>query len=97
MTDEQIPNCGIRCSISKTRDTVSYGRYERIGQMLSTVPAGIRTVHSDAWRDVGVSYEPTGFLSFESEARCGQQADAAFWASANASIGMTASLLCDSQ
>ena len=87
VTHEQNPDCGIRCSISKTRDAVSFGRYERIGKIFSVIPEGLRTIHSDAWRDVGASWERTGYLSMESENFCGQMADKKFWASHNASIG----------
>jgi hypothetical protein len=87
VTHEQDPDCGIRCSISKTRDAVSFGRYERLNKMFNVIPDGLRTIHSDAWRDVGASYEPTGYLSMESENFCGQIADKNFWASHNASLG----------
>ena len=50
VTHEQSPDCGVRCSISKTRDAVSHGRYARMARMFDVVPAGLRTVHSDAWR-----------------------------------------------
>ena len=87
VTHEQNPDCGIRCSISKTRDAVSYNRYERLGKIFSVIPPGLRTIHSDAWRDVGASWESTGYLSMESENFCGQMADKKFWASHNASLG----------
>jgi hypothetical protein len=90
VTQEQIPDCGIRCSISKTKDAVMYNRYERYGRMFTAVPASstMRTIHSDAWRDVGASWEPDGFISWEQEARCGQQADSEFWASHGISLGV---------
>ena len=87
VTHEQTPDCGIRCSISKTRDAVSHGRYERMGRMFDVVPAGMRTVHSDAWRDVGASWEASGYLSMESENFCGQIADRDFWQSHGVSMG----------
>ena len=77
VTHEQTPDCGIRCSISKTRDSVSHGRYDRIGRIFNVIPMGLRTIHSDAWRDVGASWEPTGYLSMESEQFCGQASSAA--------------------
>jgi hypothetical protein len=96
VTGEQIPDCGIRCSISKTKDAVLYDRYGRYSKMFSAIPnpSSLRTIHSDAWRDVGASWEPDtadgglGFLSWEQEARCGQQADSDFWASHGASLGV---------
>ena len=81
VTHEQVPDCGIRCSISKTRDAVSHGRYARMGKMFDVVPAGMRTVHSDAWRDVGASWEKAGYISSESENFCGQIGDRDFWLS----------------
>jgi hypothetical protein len=91
----QTPNCGIRCSISKAKDAALFGRYDRLARFFSAIgPVGLRTIHSDAWRDVGASWEPpvdggasSGFLDNANEARCGQQADAAFWASHGASMG----------
>ena len=87
VTHEQSPDCGVRCSISKTRDAVSHGRYARMARMFDVVPAGLRTVHSDAWRDVGASWEREGFISMESENFCGQIGDRDFWASHGASLG----------
>jgi len=80
VTHEQSPDCGIRCSISKTRDAVTYGRYQRYARMFDVVPVqGLRTIHSDAWRDVGASWEPNHFISMESEQFCGQVGDSNFW------------------
>ena len=87
MTHEQNPDCGLRCSISKTRDAVSHGRYDRIAQIFDVVPAPISTIHSDAWRDVGASWEAVGFVPYESESFCGQRGDAAFWGSRGISMG----------
>jgi hypothetical protein len=91
---DQTPDCGIRCSISKTKDNVLYGRYARYARIFDVIPPGARTIHSDAWRDVGASWEPQGadgstggFIPFESEQFCGQRADAAFWASHGMSMG----------
>lgn len=86
----QVLDCGIRCSISKTKDGAAHGRYARYARFFETVPAGLRTIHSDAWRDVGASWEPEaagGFIDWASEQRCGQQADSAFWAAHGASMG----------
>lgn len=106
---DQTPNYGMRCSISKTKDNVLYGRraqagnasgqahplcialpsphfrYDRYARFFSAVPVTPRTIHSDAWRDVGISWEPPapqtgpsggslpgGFLSWADEERCGQ-------------------------
>jgi hypothetical protein len=85
---DQTPNYGIRCSISKTKDNVKFGRYARYARFFDAVPAGTRTVHSDAWRDVGASWEPDGFIPWQSEEFCGQRADAAFWASHGMSLGV---------
>ena len=80
VTHEQSPDCGIRCSISKTRDAVTYGRYQRYARMFDVVPVqGLRTIHSDAWRDVGASWEPNHFISMESEQFFGQDGDSNFW------------------
>lgn len=88
VTQEQIPNCGIRCSISKSKDSAFYQRYERYGKFFNAVPPGSKTIHSDAWRDVGASWDPNGFISWESEMVCGQQADSNFWANHNMSLGV---------
>jgi hypothetical protein len=50
----------------------------------------IETIHSDAWRDVGSSFEPApiGFIPDASEAYCGQEADRDFWASRGVSLGV---------
>ena len=90
ITHEQDPDCGLRCSLSKTRDATSFGRAARLARFLTTFPAGLRTVHSDAWRDVGASWEPEssgGFLPWESEQRCGQVAESHAWRVAGASMG----------
>lgn len=90
-TNFQTPDCGIRCSISKTKDNVYYGRYDRYARFFDTVPSGMRTIHSDAWRDVGASWEPEesgGFIDWANEQRCGSQADSAFWASHGMSMGI---------
>lgn len=91
-TGDQNPNYGMRCSISKTKDNVQYGRYARYARFFSTVPAGsVRTIHSDAWRDVGASWEPEsagGYIPCESEQFCGQAADSAFWRSHGVSMGV---------
>lgn len=84
------PDCGLRCSLSKTRDAASFGRADRLRRFLATFPPGLTTVHSDAWRDVGASWEPEsagGFVLWESEQRCGQVADSALWRAAGASLG----------
>jgi hypothetical protein len=89
----QTPNCGARCSLSKAKDAAAHGRYARLQRFFDAIqPQGLRTIHSDAWRDVGASWEPaagegSGYLDFANEARCGQQADAAFWAAHGASMG----------
>ena len=77
----QTPNPGCRCSISKAKDAALYGRYARYARMLAVVPPGLRTVHSDAWRDVGASWEPPplGFVDHANEQWCGQRGDADFW------------------
>jgi hypothetical protein len=94
VTHEQFPDCGLRCSLSKAKDAAVGGRYERYGRFLTTfplgvLPQGLRSVHEDAWRDVGASWEANGvFLPHESEQFCGQEADAAFWRDrAGASLG----------
>lgn len=93
--DVQTPDCGLRCSISKTKDNVLYGRYTRYARFFETVPQvpALRTIHSDAWRDAGASWEPEapsglGFIDWANEERCGQQADSAFWASHGMSMGV---------
>ena len=60
----------------------SYARYARF---FDTVPPGTRTIHSDAWRDVGISWEPEaaqqgpggtlpgGLLTWADEEFCGQK------------------------
>ena len=90
VVQQQIPDYGVRCSISKTKDNSYYGRYERIGRFLTTIPSSpkIETIHSDAWRDVGSSFEPDGFISEFSEQFCGQIADRHFWAANNISLGV---------
>ena len=90
VVQQQIPDYGVRCSISKTKDNALYGRYERISRFLTTIPSSPRidTVHSDAWREVGSSFEPDGFISESSEQYCGQIADRDFWASHNISLGV---------
>ena len=90
VVQQQIPDYGVRCSISKTKDNSYYGRYERIGRFLTTIPSSpkIETIHSDAWRDVGSSFEPDGFISESSEQFCGQIADRNFWAANNISLGV---------
>ena len=45
--------------------------------MFRVIPPGLKTIHSDAWRDVGASWETytgvgTGFIPWESEQFCGQ-------------------------
>jgi hypothetical protein len=90
VVQQMLPDYGIRCSISKTKDSVSHGRYDRIARLFSTVPSvpAIETIHSDAWRDVGSSFEPSGFISDSSEQFCGQVADRNFWASHGVSLGV---------
>jgi hypothetical protein len=93
--DGQTPNCGARCSLSKAKDAAAHGRYERLARFFAAVaPQGLRTIHSDAWRDVGASWEApaqggasSGYLDCANEARCGQQGDAAFWRAHGASLG----------
>ena len=93
--DGQTPNCGARCSLSKAKDSAAHGRYARLQRFFTAVqPQGLRTIHSDAWRDVGASWEPpteggagSGYLDCANEARCGQQADAAFWGAHGVSMG----------
>ena len=94
--DGQTPNCGIRCSISKTKDAANFGRYNRLQRFFDVVqPVGLRTIHSDAWRDVDSSWEepPTdassdsGYIDSASEAYCGQMGDVDFWGSHGASMG----------
>ena len=77
----QTPNPGCRCSISKAKDAALYSRYQRYAKMLAVVPPGLRTIHSDAWRDVGASWEPPplGFVDHANEQWCGQRGDAEFW------------------
>ena len=90
VTHDQLPDYGIRCSISKTKDSVSFGRYARYARFFSAVPAApaIETIHSDAWRDVGSSFEPDGFISDSSEQFCGQAADRDFWRARGVSLGV---------
>jgi hypothetical protein len=89
---QMLPDYGIRCSISKTKDAVAHGRYARYARFFSTVPQtpAIETIHSDAWRDVGSSFEPApvGFIPDASEAYCGQEADRDFWSSHGVSLGV---------
>eukprot|EP00759_Apiculatamorpha_spiralis_P002340 PhF_6_TR10860/c0_g1_i1/m.17591 len=40
VTHEQTPDCGIRCSISKTRDHATYGRYDRYNRIFQVTPNG---------------------------------------------------------
>ena len=84
----QTPNPGRRCSISKAKDAAAHGRYARYARMFGVVPGGLRTIHSDAWRDVGASWEPEGLLDWANEQRCGQQGDAAFWAAHGSGVSM---------
>jgi hypothetical protein len=90
VVQQQIPDYGIRCSISKTKDNAYYGRYNRISRFLTTIPSTprIETIHSDAWREVGSSFEKDGFISESSEQFCGQIADRNFWAANNISLGV---------
>lgn len=86
----QTPNPGCRCSISKAKDAALFGRYARYAKMLAVVPPGLRTIHSDAWRDVGASWEPAplGFLDHANEQWCGQRGDAEFWRGVGAGVSM---------
>jgi hypothetical protein len=86
----QTPNCGIRCSISKAKDAALFGRYERYARFFATVPGGLRTIHSDAWRDVGASWEPeeVGFIDHANEQWCGQRGDAQFWRGVGEGVSM---------
>jgi hypothetical protein len=86
----QTPDAGLRCSISKTKDNALYGRYARYEKFFETVPGGLKTIHSDAWRNVGASWEPEpfGFIDWQNEERCGSEADSAFWASHGMSMGV---------
>ena len=86
----QTPNPGCRCSISKSKDKAFYNRYERYAKMLSIVPPGLRTIHSDAWRDVGASWEPAplGFIDHANEQFCGQKGDSDFWRGVGGGISL---------
>ena len=86
----QTPDPGCRCSISKAKDAARYGRYARYGKMLAVVPPGLRTIHSDAWRDVGASWEPepTGFVDHANEQFCGCRGDSEFWRGVGAGVSM---------
>jgi hypothetical protein len=86
----QTPNPGCRCSISKAKDAALHGRYARYGKMLAVVPPGLRTIHSDAWRDVGASWEPSplGYIDHANEQFCGQRGDAAFWKGVGGGVSM---------
>ena len=68
--------------ISKTKDAASGERWRRYEDFLAAVPVE-GTVHSDACRDIDVSWETDerGFIAEDEEAICGLQADAAWWAS----------------
>jgi hypothetical protein len=87
----QTPNPGCRCSISKSKDAAFYNRYTRYAKMLSIIPpVGLRTIHSDAWRDVGASWEPEplGFVDHANEQYCGQKGDSDFWRSVGDGVSM---------
>jgi hypothetical protein len=90
----QTPDPGARCSLSKAKDAAFYGRYERYARFFAAVPSSaLRTIHSDAWRDVGASWEPEaggglGYLDNANEQFCGQRADALFWAARGVSLGV---------
>lgn len=92
VVQQMIPDYGLRCSISKTKDGVAHGRYARYARFFATVPQtpALETIHSDAWRDVGSSFEPppVGFIPDASEAYCGQEADRDFWAAHGMSLGV---------
>lgn len=88
----QEPSPGLHCSISKTKDMALYGRFERYGKLLSTVPPGLRTLHTDAWRNVNSDWGPwqgdfPGYIGDEIEDVCGTRADVAFFQKVGVSLG----------
>lgn len=91
---EQIPDAGLRCSVSKTVDAISGGRYTRINRMLGVAPVA-GTLHVDAWRNNNVDYAAVGadgwgYIGETSEDFCGCAADAANFRAINVSIGCEA-------
>ena len=75
--------------ISKTKDAASGERWRRYAEFLQAAPV-TGTVHSDACRDIDVSWEDDerGFIAEDEEAICGLQADAQWWAGKGLSFGV---------
>eukprot|EP00947_MAST-08B_sp_MAST-8B-sp1_P003034 g3034.t1 len=90
--------------VSKTKDAVSGQRWRRLAAMLDTVPLAAgggrpgSTLHSDAYRDIDVSFEGHagdsvggGYIAEDEEMACGCAADVRWLEARNLSLGVEGS------
>ena len=83
------PFQGCAYHVSKAKDAASGQRWRRYEQFLSAVPVS-GTVHSDAYRDINLSWEhdEAGFIAEDEEAACGLLGDHEWWANHSLSFGV---------